>query len=354
MSVASPDVPAVDLDDLRSDDARRRARGVDAVRVGFGTLGLVTVAGHDLDDDALAAFHQTWTALTDRPESDKRRWHRPDLWCNRGWTPPNSEVAVASGGQPDFKECWFAAPHDGDADGVAAFPELYAPNLIPEGGEAFASVHHDLGARLHAVGLTLLDGCERALSLEAGELTALTPGAAHVTRALRYLPLDADTVNQGVLWGEEHTDFNLLTVLGGGRFLDPSGRAADRPDGIAGLYLRTRPTPSHPQGELVYGRAPKGHLLAQVGQQLEILTGGRLLAAPHVIRAPSTPGWGRTSLAHFVHVHPLRTLTPLAPFRTPAAVTAYRPPALAGTYAIQTLMEIGLAPPGTRITPPSR
>lgn len=354
MSTASPDVPVVDLTALRSTDPSRRAAAIDALRDGFGRLGLVTVTGHGLDEAQLARFHQTWTTLTDRAEADKRRWHRPDLWCQRGWTPPHAEVAVASGGRPDFKECWFAAPLPGDDDGRAAFPELYAPNVIPDGGEVFAAVHHELGLRLHAVGAALLSGCEAALGLDDGALTALTDGAAHVTRALRYLPLDAETVGQGVPWGEEHTDFNLLTVLGGGRFLDPQGQTAERPDDTSGLYLRTRPTAAHPDGQLVLGRAPKGHLLAQVGQQLEILTGGRLLATPHVIRAPSVPGWGRTSLAHFVHVHPLRTLAPLGPFATPAAVQTYRPPSLAGTYALKTLVEIGLAPTSTRLTPPSR
>ena len=38
-------------------------------------------------------------------------------------------------------------------------------------------------------------------------------------------------------------------------------------------------------------------------------------------------------------------LAPLAPFRDAATVKAYAPPVLAGTYAIKTLVDIGLAPP---------
>ncbi|HMV69971.1 MAG TPA: hypothetical protein PKA64_24235, partial [Myxococcota bacterium] len=71
---------------------------------------------------------------------------------------------------------------------------------------------------------------------------------------------------------------------------------------------------------------------------------GTFLATPHVIKAPRTAGWSRASLAHFVHVHPLRTLTPLPPFRSPETIEAYRPPVLAGTYAIKTLVDIALAP----------
>lgn len=338
------DVPVVDLADVVSDDPHRKDRAAHAARVGFATLGLVTVAGHDVPDDMLDVFHAGWTALTDRPESDKRRWHRPDLWCQRGWTPPNTERAVVAHGEPDFKECWFAAPHDGDPHAAACFPELYAPNVVDHGLEGFTGVLTGLGARQHTVGLALLTACERGLGLDDGALTETTGGAAHVTRALRYLPLDTADVARGVLWGEEHTDFNLLTVLGGGRFVGPDGRVCGPPDAGSGLYLRTRPTPQHPHGRLVPGRAPRGHLVAQVGQQLEILTGGALQATPHVIRAPATPGYGRTALAHFVHVHPLRTLAPLPAFATPDAIAAYRPPVLAGTYTIKTLVDIGLAP----------
>jgi hypothetical protein len=55
-----------------------------------------------------------------------------------------------------------------------------------------------------------------------------------------------------VLWGEEHTDFNLLTLLPGGRFYR-DGVADVRPRDGGGLYLRTHPTAAHPNGEKVPG-----------------------------------------------------------------------------------------------------
>ena len=117
------------------------------------------------------------------------------------------------------------------------------------------------------------------------------------------------------------------------------------PDAGSGLYLRTRPTPEHPEGLLVRGSAPKGCIVAQVGQALEILTGGELVATPHVVTAPRTPGWSRFSAAHFVHAHTRAVLTPLPKFRSKKTLAAYSPPVLAGTYSIKTLVDIGLAPP---------
>jgi isopenicillin N synthase-like dioxygenase len=221
---------------------------------------------------------------------------------------------------------------------------VYAENVWPEDAADFRSRYEQIGVQTHHLGLILLEACARALGLPEDTFTAYTEGGPHVTRALRYLPLKPAQVGTGIVWGEEHTDFNLLTLLPGGRFYDPAGDPCGRPDAASGLYLRTRPSAEHPIGRRVYGVPPAGCMVAQVGQQLEILTGGRLQATPHEITAPAQPGYTRTSMAHFVHAHPLTLLRPLAAFRTPESIAAYRPPVLAGTYGTKTLVDIGLAP----------
>ena len=345
--LTTSDVPSVDIADLSSDDPARLDRAAEALRTGYGDFGVVTISGHGIEPSELDAYYLAFREVLARPAVEKAAWHRADIWYQRGWTPPNTEAAVVAQGVRDFKECWFASPTEPDADAAACFPELFAANVWPEGANDFQRLHLSLGRALHETGCLLLRGCERALGLDAGTFDALTAGAAHVTRALAYLPLDEEEAARGLLWGEEHTDFNLLTILAGGRFYDPSGNVAGKPDDRSGLYLRTRPTAEHPRGRMVPGRAPADHIVSQVGQQLEILTGGTFLATPHVIKAPGVAGWSRTNMAHFVHVHPLKTLAPLPPFRTPAAVEAYRPPVLAGTYALKTLVDISLAPPET-------
>lgn len=337
-------VPDLDLADVASDDPARQDRAARAVLEGFGHLGCVAVAGHRLHDDLLTAHQEAFLAFCHLPEATKRRYWRPDLWHQRGWTPPNTERAIVGEGQPDFKECWFAAPMALDAAARPLWPEVLAENLWPEEVTALAATHTAVGQALHEAGLGVLGAAERALGLDPGVLLSLTPGAAHLTRALRYLPLSPQQVAAEVLWGEEHTDFNLVTVLGGGRFLDPSGRTSPPPDPRSGLYLRLGSTDQDP-GRLVRGQAPAGRLVSQVGQELELLTGGRFRATPHVIRAPGTPGWSRSAVAHFVHAHPMRTLTPLAPFATPEAVRTWHPPTLAGLWTVKTLVDIGLAPP---------
>ncbi len=338
--MAEADIPVVDLTALESADAAADRSLVDAL----GTYGLVHVRGLDLDRAALLALYADFIALTERPLEQKAPLGRADLWYQRGWTPPDTEKAVLAGGQPDFKECYFAAPHDVDADCRVEYPQIYADNVWPEGLPDFQARYLAMGRLLHATGLTVLAAVARALGLAAGTFAERVEGGAHVTRLLRYLAVKPQQVERGVLWGEEHTDFNLLTLLPGGQFYDPEGQPAPRPDEHGGLYLRSRPTPDAPAGRRVRGLAPPGCLVVQVGQQLEILTGGALVATPHEIAPPKTPGYTRCSLAHFVHLHAHQVVTPLGPFRTAETVAAYRPPVLAGTYGTKTLVDIGLAP----------
>ncbi len=339
------EIPVVDLDDLHSPKVAQQRTAATALRNAFGHFGLVYVRNHGIETDKLTSFYDAFIEVTDRPIDEKRQLGGAEIWYQRGWTPPDTERAVAAHSQPDFKECYFAAPEPMNEMAKLQYPQVYADNVWPERAEEFRDRYLDIGHALHEIGLQLLRGCAKALNLEPYRFEVGVHGGPHVTRALRYLPLGPSQVNTGIVWGEEHTDFNLLTLLPGGRFLDASKQYCAKPDAQSGLYLRTRPTAEHPRGEHVAGQPPEGCIVAQVGQQLEILTGGEFLATPHVVTAPATPGYSRVSMAHFIHLRSHETLFPLKPFRTPETIKAYSPPVLAGTYGLKTLVDIGLAPP---------
>lgn len=343
--VHTAEIPVVDLSDLSSFKLEARARAAKALERAFGHFGLVYIRNHGIDAADLEAFYDAFIDVTDRDTSEKQTWSQPDIWFQRGWTPPNTERAVVAGGQPDFKECFFIAPEPLDEIGKLQYPQIYAENVWPKEAPGFKEHYLNIGHQLHEVGLALLRGCAYALDIEPFHFEQAVYQGPHVTRALRYLPLTEEQVDSSILWGEEHTDFNLLTLLPGGRFIAPEGGFCPRPDDESGLYLRTRPTEEFPNGQMVRGRPPEGCIVAQVGQQLEILTGGVFTATPHVIKAPQTTGFSRVSMAHFVHLHSHQLLFPLGPCQNPESIRAYSPPVMAGTYGTKTLVDIGLAPP---------
>ena len=337
----SLNVPVVDLELISIADTEQ----LNKLAVGLGELGLIHIENHGIDPDALARFYDVFDLFCRLHEEEKQTLSKDEIWFQRGWTPPDTERAVIAGGQPDFKECYFIAPEAADEAIKAEYPQIFAENVWPSfsASEDFKATYLKIGRRLHEVGLVLLEGVAKALDLAPVTFTERVKGGAHVTRALHYLPLAESQVGSDVRWGEEHTDFNLLTLLPGGRFYYDDGTPY-QPKGISGLYLRARGDDEYPQGRRVRGSAPKGCIIAQVGQQLEILTGGRLLATPHEILPPHEAGVHRSSMAHFIHSHPHQVLTPLGPFRTQEAIRAYSPPVLAGNYSLKTLVDIGLAP----------
>lgn len=344
MSQSTTEIPVVDLSDISSPRSEVRAHAAAQIRRAFGHFGLIYIRNHGVDMERLEAFYDAYLAFCARPEADKQKMSTPSIWYQRGWTPPNTEKAVVAGGQPDFKECYFVTPEEPSEELQREFPELYASNIWPEDAPDFQTHYRELSRQLQQVGANLLRGSALALGLAPQTFERAVQGGPHVTRALRYIPLSPEQVGTNIVWGEEHTDFNLVTILPGGRFLDPDGNRCEKPDPDAGLYLRTRPSAQHPHGVKVQGKTPAGCIVAQVGQQLEILTGGEFLATPHVVAAPNKPGYSRVATAHFVHLHAHEPLFPLKPFRTPESVRAYGPRVLVGTYNLKTLVDIGLAP----------
>ncbi|MFP4598371.1 MAG: isopenicillin N synthase family dioxygenase [Persicimonas sp.] len=344
MSQNTNDIPVVDINDLTSPRTEVRERAAAAIRRAFGLFGLVYLRNHGVDMGLLDAFYDEFLDFTERAEEEKQKMSTPNIWYQRGWTPPNTEKAVVAGGQPDFKECFFITPNEPDPGLQRQYPEIHASNVWPEDAPRFRESYTEMSRQLQRVGENLLRGCASALGLADHLLETAVDGGPHVTRALRYIPLNEDQVGTDIVWGEEHTDFNLLTILPGGRFLDADGQRCDKPDPDAGLYLRTRASAKHPNGQKIQGETPDGCIVAQVGQQLEILTGGEFLATPHVIEAPQTPGYSRVAMAHFVHLHVHEQLFPLERFQTDETVRGYGPPVMVGTYNLKTLVDIGLAP----------
>ncbi|MEZ4464950.1 MAG: isopenicillin N synthase family oxygenase [bacterium] len=340
-------IPVIDLDALCGPAGEARDAQDAALLHGLSAYGLVHVKAAT-EAGLLDRFYDSFGHLRDWTR------HGSDRWAGR----PSGTSGVhtarhragGGGGRPARLQGVLLrrAPARGSGVRVGVPRDLRAERLAAgrRGFDPadFEADYLQLGRRLHAVGVALLQGAARGLGLPEDTFLARIEGGAHVTRALQYLALSPAQVTAGVLWGEEHTDFNLLTLLPGGRFFDPAGAPCPSPDPGAGLYLRSRPTAENPAGQRVQGVAPPGCMLAQVGQQLEILTGGRLVATPHVITAPKQAGYTRCSMAHFIHLHPHQVLRPLPAFNDAEARAAYRPTVLAGTYALKTLVDIGLAP----------
>ncbi len=333
-------IPVTSLADLAGADTEARERAARTISHGFRQFGVVYVRDHGVAWERVEDLYRELAAFCGGPAEEREALERPESWWQRGWVP-----AGAAGDGSKVKESFLAGLEPPDRDSQLQHPELHAENVWPEGRDAFREAFTEVGRELHRVSLTLLRGCALALGVNEDKLVDRVTGGPHLSRALRYLPLNLDQAKARVRWGEEQTDFGLLTVLPCSQYTDPAGRPGPAPDPVCGLFVKTRTTEVRPAGMVVPASAPPGCLVARVGQQLEILSGGTFLATPHHVRAPKVPAFGRSCAVHTLHVHARRRLLPMDPFRTDEAVAAYAPPVLAGTFLTKTMVDRGLAPP---------
>jgi len=76
-------------------------------------------------------------------------------------------------------------------------------------------------------------------------------------------------------WCGWHNDHGSLTGLLPALYLNSDGEIVDCPDSKAGLYIKNR------SGKLVHAKIPENAIAFQVGETMQIHTGGLLQATPH-------------------------------------------------------------------------
>lgn len=109
---------------------------------------------------------------------------------------------------------------------------------------------------------------------------------------------EATTLENSFAWCGWHNDHGALTGLVQAMFMDSTGATVPNPDPQAGLYVKNR------RGEILKANIPPGHLVYQIGETSQILSGGTLQATPHAVRGPQVTGVNRETLAVFMQPLP--------------------------------------------------
>ncbi|RLN91763.1 hypothetical protein BBJ28_00005298 [Nothophytophthora sp. Chile5] len=109
---------------------------------------------------------------------------------------------------------------------------------------------------------------------------------------------EAATLEDSFAWCGWHNDHGALTGLVQAMFTDSAGATVPNPDPAAGLYVKNR------RGQILKANIPPGHLVYQIGESSQILSGGELQATPHAVRGPQVTGVNRETLAVFMQPLP--------------------------------------------------
>lgn len=263
-------LPVLDLTDAERDPTAFRSR----LREAAHGIGFFYLVGHGVPDaqvDEVLALARAFFALPLEVKNEISQLKSPQF---RGYSRAGGEL---TNGTMDWREQIDIGPQRPAIDGASGYWRLQGPNLWPTRPAGFRAAFERWDAALSEVGLRLLR--QWAVSLGAAASTfdaAFADRPATLIKVVHYPGRD-DYV-QGV---GAHKDSGVLTLL----LLEPdsTGLQVELADG---QWLDVPPM--------------AGAFVVNIGELLEVATGGYLRATRHRVVSPR-PGTDRVSIPYFVN-----------------------------------------------------
>lgn len=259
--------------DLRDADTDPDGFAV-ALREAAHDSGFFYLVGHGIPDADLTEIlrlARDFFALPLEAKNEISQLQSPQF---RGYSRVGGEL---TNGQVDWREQIDIGPDYEVIDDAQGYWRLQGPNLWPSALPELRGAFESWGARLSEVGLRLLRLWASSLGATANTFdAAFAQRPATLIKVVRYP--GTDDTNQGV---GAHKDSGVLTLL----LLEPESR---------GLQVQTR------AGDWVDAPAQPGAFVVNIGELLEVATGGYLRATRHRVLAPP-PGSDRVSIPFFLN-----------------------------------------------------
>ncbi|KAK9830749.1 hypothetical protein WJX74_005164 [Apatococcus lobatus] len=297
------DITCISYEELTSGTAHQLCT---KLQQGFGTggLGIVTISDVPGLSQLRARLLPMAAQLASLPEAVLTGLEDPDSNHNFGWA--RGKEALEDG-RPDLnKGSFYANPtvdrHTEDKHLLSMYPGFCRPNIwpandLPELREAF----RELGLLIIHVGCLLADHCGRMVAehfpgTSADRLhNSIASSPCSKGRLLHYYPSHATSVAEAS-WCGWHTDVSSLTGLTSAMYLQ-NGQEVQNSDPAAGLYIRSS------SGEVVKACIPHDHLAFQMGEAMQVHSGGFFKATPHCVRGAGgkeSSGMSRNTFAVFI------------------------------------------------------
>ena len=204
------------------------------------------------------------------PQQDKDACSHPDSNYAVGYSA--GQESMSKGHVDSSKSSFYSNPeYDVVTDDPLLkqrYPAIYADNLWPTSLPHLRDAVRDAGRHQIHIGLLVAKQIDSLVGSQFEALLSNVP--TRKSRLLHYKPSDADQRLCG--W---HLDHGALTILMAPMYLNPDG--SEHTDGESGLCIKTR------AGATLPVRIPPNSVAVQLGELLQILSGGRLRATPHCV-----------------------------------------------------------------------
>jgi len=280
-------IPVLDLRDADSADPARSARFIAALRDALHGLGFLYLVGHGVSAAQERGILDTARAFFRLPQDRKLALHMDGSPHFRGYTASGDELTR---GQRDWREQFDLGAERAplpDADTLHAWRRLQGPNQWPREFPGFKTTVLEWQSALTTVAFELLAALAMALGQRADRFDSVfNPDPVQHLKIIRY-PGRSPESAQGV---GAHKDGGFLTLL--------------LQDTHAGLQVLA-------EDDRWIDVAPRPHsLIVNVGEALELLSGGFLRATVHRVVSPPLAA-DRVSVAFFLGPRLDAELTPL-------------------------------------------
>lgn len=292
MTSVSLELPLVDIAALCDGLAHpQRGHAVEALITALSGVGFAVLHGHGVAAGVTQDMRAAVAAVFEEPRESYADFVVQKT-NYRGYVPLGYFTPNSGSGDVDYYEAWKLHQETAPDDPVCAQSNLYGPNRWPPIAAGVRNAVSAYWAEMDRVNRCVLQAICEGLGLKAaGVLDLLRKPLTNMT----LLNYPGAMPQQG--WGiHPHKDFNFLTFLAH--------------DPVGGLEVRRL------DGSWLDARCPPDALVMNVGDMLELLTGGRLVSTPH--RVVNRSGLQRMSFPYFsvprhdVVVRPL--LTPIPGF----------------------------------------
>ncbi|MBO9446573.1 isopenicillin N synthase family oxygenase [Ruegeria sp. R14_0] len=289
-------IPTIDISPLHDTAHPDHGATVQQILDACTDIGFLSITGTGISLNTVDAVRAKARAIFDIDEQSK--WDQAITRDNyRGYIPMGFFTPNDGSGKADKYEGYKLHFETAQDHPVRQDCALYGPNLWPKETPEARNVILEYWAQLDCVTDLLLGALEIGLGLKPNVLKdAFVTPMTNMT-LLHYPPQAPDEEGYGI---HPHKDTDALTIIA--------------PDPVGGLEVQTR------DGGWITPDCPPGGFVVNIGDMLELWSGGRLKSTPH--RVFNTSGKERYSFPYFavprhdVVVKPL--LPPLPGFDRPA------------------------------------
>ena len=242
-------------------------------------IGFVLVAGHGIPEALVGELRDQTVKYFDRPLPDKLADSiEPENY--RGYIPlgffsPNA-ARDHPGTAADQYEGYKLHLEIEANDAIRAQCDLYGPNQWPPDGDALKAAVLAFWRACNAAGERLLRLIARIMDVDESAFLSLFEYPLTNMTLLHYPPAAAGSDGFGI---HPHKDTDALTLL--------------FPDPVGGLWLRPRDSK-----EWLEVSAPPGTMVVNIGDLLELWSGGLFVSTPH--KVVNTSGQERYSFPFFM------------------------------------------------------